>query len=102
MADDRVIRAGIPSLRPSASPLAFSHNDERVGYVRGTELRLLNLRRVARAVTKFYAAEMRRHGIRPTQGFGSSETEAAQQRTPHRERPRRVEWTTIREHPLLL
>jgi DNA-binding MarR family transcriptional regulator len=27
-----------------------------------------NLRRVARAVTKFYDAEMRRHGIRPTQG----------------------------------
>jgi DNA-binding MarR family transcriptional regulator len=27
-----------------------------------------NLRRVARAVTQFYDAEMRRHGIRPTQG----------------------------------
>src|SRR5437763_16343185 len=27
-----------------------------------------NLRRVTRAVTKFYDAEMRRHGIRPTQG----------------------------------
>ncbi|MEW6160937.1 MAG: MarR family winged helix-turn-helix transcriptional regulator [Verrucomicrobiota bacterium] len=27
-----------------------------------------NLRWVARAVTKFYDAEMRRHGIRPTQG----------------------------------
>src|SRR4029079_15117836 len=27
-----------------------------------------NLRRVTRAVTQFYDAEMRRHGIRPTQG----------------------------------
>ena len=27
-----------------------------------------NLRRVARVVTQFYDAEMRRHGIRPTQG----------------------------------
>jgi DNA-binding MarR family transcriptional regulator len=27
-----------------------------------------NLRRVARAVTQFYDREMRRHGIRPTQG----------------------------------
>jgi DNA-binding MarR family transcriptional regulator len=27
-----------------------------------------NLRRVARMVTQFYDAEMRRHGIRPTQG----------------------------------
>jgi DNA-binding MarR family transcriptional regulator len=27
-----------------------------------------NLRRVARLVTQFYDAEMRRHGIRPTQG----------------------------------
>ena len=27
-----------------------------------------NLRRVARAVTQFYDSEMRRHGIRPTQG----------------------------------
>jgi hypothetical protein len=27
-----------------------------------------NLRWVARAVTQFYDSEMRRHGIRPTQG----------------------------------
>lgn len=27
-----------------------------------------NLRRVARVVTQFYDAEMRRHGVRPTQG----------------------------------
>jgi DNA-binding MarR family transcriptional regulator len=27
-----------------------------------------NLRRVTRAVTQFYDAEMRRHGVRPTQG----------------------------------
>src|SRR5438046_10524977 len=27
-----------------------------------------NLRRVTRAVTQFYDSEMRRHGIRPTQG----------------------------------
>ena len=41
---------------------------ERLDFAASENCVCFNLRRVTRVVTQFYDAEMRRHGIRPTQG----------------------------------
>ena len=46
---------------------AYTSHAETTGFLSPWKLRVFNLRWVTRAVTQFYDAEMRRHGIRPTQ-----------------------------------